>query len=112
MSHFEDGPSKSSARIRLPKLVIYGLALAAACIVASRRVPEYQSILEGIGTLVGGALMSYLAGTLPSGIVEAANEGTPPFRTIPEPGKLARGLFFVLGICVALFGASRLLGLV
>jgi hypothetical protein len=101
-----------SARVRLPKLVIYGLTVAAACIVASRHLPEYQRILQGIGTLVFGALMSYLAVTLPSGVVAAANEGRPPFRMIPEPGKLARRLFFVLGICLALFGASRLAGLV
>lgn len=96
--------------MRFPKYAMPWLLVAGACFSAAHALPEYRQALAGAGFLASGPLMAYLAVALPPGTLAAANAQRPAFLRIPDPGKRARPLFFVAGICVTLLGIAMLAG--
>ena len=98
-------------KIRLPAFVMLWLTAVGACFVAADQLPEASEILGGAAFAMGGPLMSYLAIALPRGGLRTANADRPPFLQIPEPGRHARQLLFVAGICLGIAGLAKLVGL-
>ncbi len=89
---------------RIGRAVTVWASAALASLCGARALPEYRVVLDGLGFLLAGPLMSYLVATLPRGAIAAANRDRPPFRRIPPPGKLAGKLLFILGVCMGLSG--------
>ena len=98
-------------KLRLPRFVVPWLLVIGLLFYLGKYViPTYQHILDALGFLGFGPLLSFLAITVRSDVVQVLNSGQPPFFQIPKPGKVARPLMFVLGICLFTLGVVKALG--